>query len=133
MAERKVFADSVVPLPDEPGLTPRGLMVQPAEPDHLNDQMRVLFSLEIPPKAEVELEKRVARGEVIAPEELQQKYAADPADRKKLVAWLKRQHFEVTEVSPDGTSVYARANADQIAKSLDVDMVRVTKATREPS
>jgi kumamolisin len=127
MVERKVFADSVVPLPDEPGLTPRGLMVQAAEPNHLNDEMRVLFSLEVPPKAEAELEKRVARGEVIAPEELQQKYAADPADRKKLVAWLKRQHFDVTDVSADGTSVYARANADQIAKSLDVDMVRVTK------
>jgi kumamolisin len=127
VVERKVFADSVTPLPDEPGLTPRGLMVQAAEPEHLNDQMRVLFSLEIPPKDEAELEKRVARGEVVDPHELQQKYAANPADRKKLVAWLKRQHFDVTEVSPDGTSVYARASADQIAKSLDVDMVRVTK------
>ncbi|MGA8332950.1 MAG: protease pro-enzyme activation domain-containing protein, partial [Mycobacterium sp.] len=127
MVERKVFADSVVPLPDEPGLTPRGLMVQDVAPAQLNDQMRLLFSLQIPPKAEAELEKRVAGGEVVSPEELQQKYAADPEDRKKLVAWLKRQHFDVTGVSPDGTSVYATANADQIGKSLDVDMVRVTK------
>jgi kumamolisin len=127
VVERKVFADSVTPLPDEPGLTSRGLMVQAADPEHLNDQMRVLFSLEIPPKAEAELEKRVARGEVIPPDELQKKYAANPADCKKLVAWLKRQHFDVTSVSPDGTSVYARANADQIGKSLDVDMVRVTR------
>jgi kumamolisin len=127
MVERKVFTDSVVPLPDEPGLTPRGLMVQAAAPAQLNDQMRVLFSLQIPPKAESELEQRVAAGDVISPEELQQKYAADPGDRDKLVAWLKRQHFDVTGVSPDGTSVYATANADQIGKSLDVDMVRVTK------
>ena len=127
MVERKVFADSVVPLPDEPGLTPRGLMVQAAAPPQLNDQMRVLFSLHIPANAEAELEKRVAAGDVISPEELQQKYAADPGDRKKLVSWLKGQHFDVTGVSPDGTSVYASANAEQIAKSLDVDMVRVTK------
>jgi kumamolisin len=127
MVERKVFTDSVVPLPDEPGLTPRGLMVQAAAPAQLNDQMRVLFSLQISPKAEAELEQRVAAGDVISPEELQQKYAADPGDRDKLVAWLKRQHFDVTGVSPDGTSVYATANADQIGKSLDVDMVRVTK------
>jgi kumamolisin len=127
MVERKVFADSVVPLPDEPGLTPRGLMVQAAAPAQLNDQMRVLFSLQISPKAEAELEKRVAAGDVVSPEELQQKYAADPADRMKLVAWLKGQHFDVTGVSPDGTSVYASANAEQIGKSLDVDMVRVTK------
>jgi kumamolisin len=127
MGERKVFADSVTPLPGEPGLTAHGLMVQAAEPENLNEQMRVLFSLEIPPKDEAELEARVARGEVVPLDELQQKYAADPVDRKKLVAWLKRQHFDVTEVSPDGTSVYARASADQIGKSLGVDMVRVTK------
>jgi kumamolisin len=126
-AERKVFADSVTPLPGEPGLTAHGLMVQATEPENLNEQMRVLFSLQIPPKSEAELEKRVARGEVVPLDELQQKYAANPADRKKLVAWLKRQHFDVTEVSSDGTSVYARASADQIQKSLDVDMVRVTK------
>lgn len=127
MGERKVFEDSVVPLPDEPGLTAQGLMVQAAEPEHGKEQMRVLFSLEIPPKDEAELEERVARGEVVPADELQQKYAADPADRKKLVAWLKGQHFDVTEVSPDGTSVYARASVDQIEKSLGVDMVRVTK------
>ena len=127
MVERKVFADSVTPLPDEPGLTSRGLMVQAAVPEQLTEQMRLVFSLEIAPKDQAELEERVARGEVVPPDELQKKYAADPADCKKLVAWLKRQHFDVTEVSPDGTSVYARANADQIAESLDVNMVRVTK------
>jgi kumamolisin len=127
MAERKVFTDSVVPLPDAPGLTPRGLMVQAAEPPQLNNPMRVLFSLQIPASAEAELESRVAAGDVIPPEELQHKYAADPDDRKKLVAWLKSQHFDVTGVSPDGTSVYATADAAQISQSLDVDMVRVTK------
>jgi kumamolisin len=127
MGDRKVFEDSVIPLPDEPGPTAQGLAVQPAEPDNRNEQMRVLFSLEIPPKHQAELEERVARGEVVPVDELQQKYAADQADCKKLVAWLKRQHFDVTEVSPDGTSVYTRASVAQIEKSLGVDMVRVTK------
>ena len=127
MAARKVFEDSVTPLPDEPGPTPRGLLVQAAEPDTREEEMTVLFSLEIPPDEEKDLEERVARGEVVPAEELQKRYAPDAGDREKLVKWLKAQNFDVTEVSSDGTSVYARASVDRIEKSLGVDMVRVTK------
>ena len=127
MAARKVFEDSVTPLPDEPGPTPRGLLVQAAEPDTREEEMTVLFSLQIPPDDEKDLEERVARGEVVPAEELQKRYAPDAGDREKLVKWLKAQNFDVTEVSSDGTSVYARASVDRIEKSLGVDMVRVTK------
>jgi kumamolisin len=127
MAARKVFEDSVTPLPDEPGPTPRGLLVQAAAPDTREEEMTVLFSLEIPPDDEKDLEERVARGEVVPAEELQKRYAPDAGDREKLVKWLKAQNFDVTEVSSDGTSVYARASVDRIEKSLGVDMVRVTK------
>ena len=48
MAQRKVFQDSVTPLPDTPGPGPRGLMVAAAEPETANEEMNVLFSLEIP-------------------------------------------------------------------------------------
>ncbi|HZA10226.1 S53 family peptidase [Mycobacterium sp.] len=127
MAERKVFEDSVTPLPDEPGPTPRGLLVQAAEPEHRDAKMTVLFSLEIPPEDEADLEQRVARGEVVPADQLQKRYATDAKEREKLVKWLKAQNFDVTEVSSDGTSVYARASVDQIEKSLGVEMVRVTK------
>jgi len=127
MTERKVFEDSITPLPDEPGPTPRGLIVQAAEPDTREEVMTVLFSLEIAPDDEKDLEERVARGDVVPAEELQKRYAPDAADRDKLVKWLKAQNFDVTEVSSDGTSVYARASVDQIEKSLGVNMVRVTK------
>jgi kumamolisin len=127
MAARKVFEDSVTPLPDEPGPTPRGLLVQAAEPDTREEEMTVLFSLQIPPDDEKDLEERVARGEVVPAEELQKRYAPDAGDREKLVKWLKAQNFDVTEVSSDGTSVYARASVDRIEKSLGVHMVRVTK------
>src|SRR5205823_12802590 len=55
------------------------------------------------------------------------KYSPAPADRKALVAWLKKQGFKITEVSDDGTSVYARGTVGQIEKSLAVKMTRVTK------
>jgi len=127
MPDRKVFDDSITPLPDQPGPTERGLIVQQAEPEHRDESMNVLFSLEIPSHSESDLEARVARGEVMSVDELEKNYSPDAADRDKLVAWLKGQHFDVFDISKDGTSVYARATVAQIEESLDVDMVRVTK------
>lgn len=130
MAERKVFEDSVTPLPKEqegPGLIHNGLMINAAAPEHKDAKMTVLFSLEIPAEAQADLEARVARGEVVDPKELQKKYAANAADKDALVAWLQGQGFEITHESSDRTSVYARATVDQIEKSLGVEMARVTK------
>src|SRR6266545_146153 len=127
MSDRKVFQDSVTPLPEQSGLTHNGLIVNAAGPEHHDEKMTVLFSLEIPPEAQAQLEERVAKGEVVPLEELQQNYVPNTVDRDALVSWLKAQGFEITQVSADGTSVYARASVDQIAKSLEVNLVRVTK------
>lgn len=47
-APRKIFADSVTPLPAQPGLTPHGLLVHAAAPSTQAEKMDVLFSLSIP-------------------------------------------------------------------------------------
>jgi kumamolisin len=124
---RKVFQDSVTPLPDQMGLTSHGLMVQAAGPEHRAETMTLLFSLEIPHEAQTQLEERVARGEVVPLEELQKNYAPNQADVETLENWLKAQGFQITQIAPDRIGVYARANVDQIEKSLGVKMVRVTK------
>ena len=80
MAERTVFHDSVTPLTDKPGPAPRGLIVAAAEPDTRKEQITVLFSLEIPSEKTADLEERVARGEVVSPDELQRNYAPNAAD-----------------------------------------------------
>src|SRR6476646_2671164 len=94
MTERKVFEDSITPLPDEPGPTPRGLIVQAAEPDTREEEMTVLFSLEIAPDDEKDLEERVARGDVVPAKEMQKRDVADAGDREQLVKWLKAQNFD---------------------------------------
>lgn len=127
MADRKVFADSVTPLPDQPGLTHNGLIVNAVGGENRGGSMSVLFSLALPSEMQAELEEKVARGEVVSPRELQQTYAVDKADVDKLASWLKGEGFEVEQISPDRTSVYARASVGQIEKSLDVKMVRVTE------
>jgi len=127
MSDRKVFADSVTPLPEKPGLTTHGLMVNAAKPQHRDETMTLLFSVAPPRASQAELEERVARGEVVPIEELNKKYAADTADVKALVSWLKGQGYKVTHVTSDNTGVYAQASVDKIEKSLAVNMVSVTK------
>jgi kumamolisin len=127
MSDRKVFQDSVIALPDEVGLTPHGLMVNAAEPKHLDDEMTLLFSLSISQELQTELEERVANGEVVSPEELSGKYSPNSSDVDSLRAWLKAQGFDITKVSSDNTGVYARASVKTIQNCLGVKMVRVTK------
>jgi kumamolisin len=125
--ERKVFSDSVTPLPKEPGRTAAGLLVHEATIDHSNDKMELLFSLAIPQQAREEMEARVAKGEVISAKELAAKYTPKAADRDKLVAWLQEQGFAIVKKTPDRTGVYASATLGKIEKSLQVQFVRVTR------
>lgn len=123
--ERKVFADSVVALPEEPGVAKAGLIVNKAKPENRSQRMDLLFSLELP--AQKDLEDRVARGEVISADELNKKYSPKASDVDALKKWLTEQGFKVTGQSSDSSSVYANATVAQIEQSLDVKMAQVTK------
>ncbi|MGE5289681.1 MAG: protease pro-enzyme activation domain-containing protein [Micromonosporaceae bacterium] len=126
MAERKVFHDSVVPIPIESGPAPHGLMVQPAAGEHQDEKMMLHFSLALPNEVEADLEEKVARGETVAAGALSE-YGAKKADAESLTAWLKAEGFEIEGVSADNTSIYASAPVAQIQKSLEVQMVRVNR------
>jgi kumamolisin len=127
MADRKVFQDSVTPLPEESGLTHNGLMVSAAMDEHRDEPMSLLFSLALPAQMQAQLEEKVAKGEIVSPQELAKSYTPNAADVDALISWLKKQGFEVTHISDDRTSVYARGTVAQIEKSLEVNMTRVTK------
>lgn len=126
MANVKVFNDSVVELPEQ-AAAPHGLTVTAARAADSQEVMPLTFSLKIPQELHDELEAKVAKGIVVPINELNTKYAVPAKSVDALVAWLKNQGFEVTQVAKDGTSVYTRATAAQIEKSLGVNMVRVTK------
>jgi kumamolisin len=127
MSDRKVYEDSVTPLPDQPGLTHQGLIINSATPEQRDETMTLLFSLAIPPDVQEQLEEKVAKGEVVPIEELQRDYTPNPADTEALVSWLKAHGFQIVQMPNDGTSVYAQASIDQIEQSLGVEMVGVTK------
>jgi kumamolisin len=126
MAARKIFSDSVVPLPESDGPAPSGAIVQSATPRELDDTLDVLFTLSIDPAASQALEAKVAAGEVATPEEIAAATAPDAA-REKLTSWLESHGFRVARTSDDGTSVYATSTVSNIAEQLQVDIAKVTK------
>jgi kumamolisin len=95
MGDRKAFTDSIIPLPEEAGVTKNGLIVNQAKPEHRNDRMALLFSLDMPSQAD--LEQRVAKGEVISADELNKKYAPKAADVDALKKWLTEQQGDGTK------------------------------------
>jgi kumamolisin len=125
MSDRKVFADSVTELPEQPGLMKNGLMVSNMRKESRQETMELLFSLDVPAKDD--LEKRVAAGEVLTAEKLNQTYVPKKADVDGLKSWLKEQGFKVVGESPGSTGVYASATVGQIEQSLGVHMMSVTK------
>lgn len=114
-----------MPLPSQPGPTSEGLMVNTASAQPDDQTLTLHFSLALAPGAEKQVEERVAKGEVIPPAELDKIFAAKPDDTQKVVSWLKTNGYQVTQTSSDG--IYAQAKASQIARTLDVNMVPVTK------
>src|SRR5205823_5707457 len=120
MSERKVFQDSVTPLPPQPGITPEGLMVNAMTPERPDETLNVHFSLNIANDVQAQLEQKVAKGEVVPPEELEKLYTAKPEDTEALLSWLKANGYKITQTSRDG--IYAEAKASQISKSLEVNM-----------
>jgi kumamolisin len=60
MPDRKMFPDSVVPLPAGPGLTAHGMIVNALEPKNRAETMELHFSLSPPEALQQELEERIA-------------------------------------------------------------------------
>lgn len=126
MADRKVFYDSVVPLPEQAGLTD-GLIHHGEKPHDMNARLRLLFSLKGDDDAQAELETKVAAGETVSADDLTTRYAPSQASVDTLTRWLKDNGFDIDTVTPDGSGVYASAPLSTIETALHVDMRAVTK------
>ncbi len=124
MPDRKIFHDSIVPIPDETGTTPAGFVVNATQPQDSNDTIELQFALETTPNADQILEQKIAKAEVVTPAEQEKLYTAKPSDVKALTKWLESNGFTITQTFPD--AIYASAKAGDIAKALQVAMVRVT-------
>ena len=129
MSDRKVFTDSVTELPPQAdeGIVHEGLLLNAVKPENKDEKMTILFSYTPSPEVQKQFEARVAKGEIVPAEELEQAYGSSAKDHTALVKWLKKEGFEIVDESKDSDSIYARGTVDQIEKSLAVTMTRVTK------
>jgi kumamolisin len=127
MAERKVFRDSVAPLPKQAGLTAAGVLQHGTKPDDMSERMTLHFALRPPADRRAQLEATVAAGGVVSPKAFESKFGVSEASVTALTDWLTAQGFTVDHQSPDRTSVYASAPLSVIEASLGVDIVEVTK------
>lgn len=126
MPARKLFHDSVVEIPAQPGLTASGLHTHAAGTNHQDDLMTVTFSLSPDAGLNEKLEERVANGEVVPVQEILTSYGVGKQQVEPLLDWLKAQNFNIVSVSADNTSVEASSTAGNVARALQVELVRVT-------
>ena len=124
MAARKHFPDSIVPLPESGIATNLGALVQPAT-DPGEARLTLHFACGPDAKAQTAIEVRVAKGEVVPHSELASTFHANPAAVATLRDWLIAQGFNIDHVSPDG--IYASGTGQQVADSLEVKLVEVTR------
>lgn len=127
MSNRKFFHDSVTVLPSEDGPNIQGYHVSAAEAIHQDEPMPLHFSFTISHDAEAELAKRVASGETVPAAELDTKYGLTAGDTLPLKNWLTQNGYRITQETSDHTSVFAVASAGTVAKTLQIDLARVTK------
>ena len=74
----------------------------------------------------VELQARVARGEIISREEMSAKYFPLAADYEAVAAWLTAQGLTVTRDDTMRLSLFARGTISQLKQAFQVDFARVT-------
>src|SRR4029079_15824324 len=101
MSQRKLFHDSVVELPRETGVTPTGMKINARGPEHSDEKRTVSFSLSPDAAVNDQLEAIVARAEVVPVEDLQTKYGVTEQAVAPLLAWLKKEGFEIVHVAAD--------------------------------
>jgi kumamolisin len=121
----KRFNDSIVPVPPSQGPHgPQAAAAAPLNESARNKTLQLHFGLA---SQNIEdLKARVAKGEIVSPDELSRRYSGNAENAKKLTAWLSQQGFTSIETTPDNTSVYAQGTVAQIEKSLGVTMKSVT-------
>ncbi len=117
--DRVTFENSLGKIPTKAAATTRALAV--TEKDG-----KLEFSLALQMRNFKHLQKRIARGETIPPEEMEKSYLPLPNDYAAVVKWLKGEGFTIVQEDSSRLSVFASGTLSQIEKSLQTRFTRVT-------
>ena len=75
-----------------------------------------------------EMQARIARGELISPQEKEARYYPLAADHDRVVQWLKGQGLEVTRTDDNRLAVFGRGPVSKVATAFQVAFARVIAA-----
>jgi Pro-kumamolisin, activation domain len=70
------------------------------------------------------LQARIAKGEVVSPQELNAKYNPLPSDQKAVAQWLVTEGFTITRQGP--LSIFAQGTVGQVEKAMQVRFAHVS-------
>ena len=116
---RTPFAESINAVPAAAAPTVQTL--SPTEKDATID-----FSVALRMRNFAQLKERIARGEIIPPDEMDRTYLPSLKDYEATRKWLQSQGFTITQEDPSRLSIFARGKASQIEQSLQTKVVGVT-------
>src|SRR6266550_6405557 len=114
---RIVLIDSIAPVTS--GVTSLGAA-------DLNRPIQFMVPLKM--RNYAEMLARVARGEIISPQEMLQKYYPLEADYQSVIGWLTSQGFAITKTDPNHLGVFVAGTVRQIQQALQVNFGRVSVA-----
>lgn len=117
--ERKVFSNSIVPLPLRTSFSAQSL-----QPEDLTNLLE--FSISFKMRNPTNLQGSISRGEVVSPQVMERDYLPLPADYVALQKWLRENNLEITRTSSNRLSIYARGTLQQIQRSLGVQFAPIT-------
>jgi kumamolisin len=122
LADSVQTVDEIPPTPADPHkpyITRRALQASETE-QTLN------FEVTLKMRDFAGLQKRVANGEHVSPQEMANKYYPAAADYQKVVDWLAQEGFTIRRQDSSRMSVFASATVDQLQNGLSITFARVT-------
>ena len=75
------------------------------------------FSVALRMRDFAQLQARIARGEIISPEEMERTYLPLPDQYAALKKWLQAEGFTVVQEDPSRLSIFVRGTLSQIGKA----------------
>lgn len=117
-AGRAVYDNSIVPVPAAQ------ISANALTAAQTSESMDFMVSLKM--RNYAELTDRIAKGEIIAPEEMAAKYYPLAGDYQNVVAWLEGQGLKITKTDPAHLGIFVSGTVAQIQQSLQVGFSRVS-------
>ena len=91
---------------------------------------RIEFMVPLKMRNYAEMLARVARGQIITPQEMLQKYYPLEADYQAVTSWLTGQGFTVTKTDPNHLGIFASGTVRQVQHVMQVNFGRVSVANK---